>query len=308
MNDQPVTQSGKDDGMVAGHPKRRSVLARAPVCIGLVSAVVVLFTLEAILDTGLLVLGAVMLLAFLALREFYAMSRLGGFRPFSALGLTMGMIVIIVTYMTSHREIGFLPEPASSALLDFTTVLLLCLVLLALKRRSFSRASLTDATLTVFGVLYIPLLLSFLIRIRLVPADGLWLLILLVFITEGGDIPAFLVGSKLGRKKIAPHVSPAKTVEGTLAQVAFGLVATVVFTQLNVVTAVPSLAVYCYGFTVTALSLPSDLAESVIKRCLGVKDSGTGLKSYGGILDRIDCLLFAAPVAYLVLMLVRIYG
>ncbi len=149
------------------------------------------------------------------------------------------------------------------------------------------------------GVLYIPLLLSLLILIRQEPDGFLWIftLVLAVF---AGDTLALYTGTYLGRHKLCPSISPGKTIEGSLGSVGGNILAALIMKGFF-----PSavgwgqLFLFCLLCGVSAQM--GDLFESQLKRVSGIKDSGSLLPGHGGMLDRIDALLFAAPVAYLLL-------
>ena len=129
----------------------------------------------------------------------------------------------------------------------------------------------------------------------------MWLLLALVP-TWAGDSVAYLVGSRLGSRRIAPQVSPGKTWEGTLAGFgAAAVVALLIAVSAGLRTG-PSLLV---AVLVGPVGFAGDLFESAIKRAAGAKDSGTLFPGHGGVLDRIDSLIFVAPAVALVLSLAR---
>ena len=149
------------------------------------------------------------------------------------------------------------------------------------------------------GVLYIPLLLSLLILIRQAPDGFLWIftLVLAVF---AGDTLALYTGTYLGRHKLCPSISPGKTVEGSLGSIGGNLLAVVIMKGFFPPTVGwGQLLLFCVLCGVSAQT--GDLFESQMKRVSGIKDSGGLLPGHGGMLDRIDALLFATPVAYLLL-------
>ena len=151
----------------------------------------------------------------------------------------------------------------------------------------------------VQGILYIPLILSLLILIRQEPHGFLWLftLVLTVF---AGDTLAFYTGTYLGRHKLCPSISPGKTIEGSLGGLGANILAALVmklFFPADV--GWGQLLLFCL-LTGMAGQI-GDLFESQLKRVSGIKDSGRLLPGHGGLLDRIDALLFASPVAYLLL-------
>lgn len=147
------------------------------------------------------------------------------------------------------------------------------------------------------GIIYIPILLSFLIIIRNGHAGMTWIFFLLSIIFAG-DISALYVGTHIGRHKLCPAVSPGKTIEGSCG----GLVANLVIGAIGKYFFLPQLpwgASILFFLAVGIAGQVGDLFESELKRASQVKDSGGLLPGHGGFLDRIDALLFAAPVAYL---------
>jgi phosphatidate cytidylyltransferase len=147
------------------------------------------------------------------------------------------------------------------------------------------------------GIVYIPLLLSFLVSIRRDP-DGMTWIFLLLAIIFAGDISAYYVGSYLGRHKLNPAVSPGKTVEGAIG----GLAGNLLVGSIGKLFFLPAIswgAAVLFFLAVGLSGQVGDLFESEFKRSSKIKDSGGILPGHGGFLDRIDALLFASPVAYL---------
>jgi phosphatidate cytidylyltransferase len=154
-----------------------------------------------------------------------------------------------------------------------------------------------------FGVLYFALLISSLHYLQ--QADP-WLVFLLFAVVWLGDTAAYYVGSKLGRHRMAPVISPKKSWEGSLAGFVTSILAAAVWSwwRLGRIDA----ALLAAAALTAAAAQIGDLVESMIKRGSGVKDSGNVLPGHGGILDRIDAMLFAAPVLVLALWLLRVEG
>jgi len=149
----------------------------------------------------------------------------------------------------------------------------------------------------VLGLVYIPMFLALLLLVRLGPDGAAWIfwLLLIVF---AGDTGAFYTGTYLGRHKLCPWVSPKKTIEGSLG----GLAANVIVALLLKAFLLPNLATLpciLFALVIGAAGQAGDLFASEFKRSAGVKDSGTLLPGHGGFLDRLDALLFASPLAYL---------
>ncbi len=153
---------------------------------------------------------------------------------------------------------------------------------------------------------YIGLLFSFLAKLRLLEsgAVGIPALLSLILIVKLGDIGAYTVGRLIGRHKMAPVVSPGKTWEGAAGAAIAASFAGWLAGAWLVPALAPSAVVYpiwqwiAYGLIVGAFGMAGDLAESLIKRDLGRKDSSTWLPGFGGVLDILDSILFAAPVAF----------
>ena len=152
---------------------------------------------------------------------------------------------------------------------------------------------------SVFGVLFIGWTLSHLILLRLLPA-GPWYILFLCAVVWVGDSAAMYIGKSLGRHKMAPAISPGKTWEGSVGCVVGGVCTAVVSAELWL----PDLVLWqcvVLGLCISLAAQMSDLGESMLKRYAGVKDSGGLIPGHGGILDRIDSMLFAAPTLVYVL-------
>jgi len=147
------------------------------------------------------------------------------------------------------------------------------------------------------GIIYIPLLLSFLVLIRAGSSGMIWIFLLLAIIFAG-DTSAYYVGSYLGKHKLSPAISPGKTIEGAIGGIAANLVVGMIG-KIIFLPAIPWGRCVLFFIVVGVAGQVGDLFESELKRASGIKDSGGILPGHGGILDRIDALLFASPVAYI---------
>lgn len=166
-----------------------------------------------------------------------------------------------------------------------------------------------NLALAVFSLVYIGVEMGTIVQLRVLGgnAAGLVQLAALVAVVKMGDIGAYTVGRLFGRHKLAPTLSPGKTIEGAVGAVLFGtLAAGLVFERLAPAV-LPELEIghvglpfgwVVYGIVVSLAGLVGDLAESLLKRDLGRKDSSSWMPGFGGILDVLDSLLLAAPVAY----------
>lgn len=220
--------------------------------------------------------------------ECYRMFELGGAKPFTLLGLIAGGLLI-----WSFLDRPPIIEPALP-LVGLT----IGATVLAMWRRPTPQLMLTAVMQTLFPVLFVGLALGYVIRLREVPGDtGSDLLLLLFVCVISSDTAAYYVGRRFGRHKLAPALSPKKTWEGAIggvtASAAAAIVACVWFYQ-----ALPPVHAPVLGVLLGGAGVLGDLAESLIKRACGVKDSSGLLPGHGGLLDRTDSLLFAAPALY----------
>ncbi|KAF0215687.1 MAG: phosphatidate [Geobacteraceae bacterium] len=237
-----------------------------------------------ILKGSLFLFGCfIMLLSFVGLTEFYQMA-LPERKPEGLLAAFLGSLLLA-------------PLPPDHMRLAFTLAILVILfALFALFRIKDIKRSAADLGLFLMGILYVPLLLNHLLLLRWEPYGTQWVFLLLV-IVMAGDTAAFYVGSALGKRKLYPIVSPNKSVEGALG----GLAGSTAGAFIARVTFFPELSVtdcIVTALLVGGLGQLGDLFESLLKRSFGVKDSGVIIPGHGGMLDRLDSILFAAPAAF----------
>jgi phosphatidate cytidylyltransferase len=168
--------------------------------------------------------------------------------------------------------------------------------LLCIQRFKITSDAPLVAAKQMFGMAYIPLLLSFLVVLRNGNNGIVWVSFVL-WVVAWGDIGAYYVGSYLGRHKLCPAVSPKKTVEGALGGLGANLISALAFAMLFTDSTM-SLRIVVIALTAGVLGQAGDLFESLFKRAAGVKDSGGILPGHGGFLDRLDALMFAAPAVF----------
>jgi len=226
--------------------------------------------------------------------EFMALADAGGAKAPRVLVL-IAIVALFGCAFQNHDLIG----PAICALG-------LLLFLVCVFRSPLDRV-LRDAAASLFCLVYIGFTLC---TLPLIGAQegGPSLLLLLFCVVWSGDIAALYVGKSLGRRKLAPSLSPNKTWEGTAGSVAGSLVITIVLIELAKFLTRKGIDLLAYPGSVwnwlllavilNVAAQLGDLAESALKRGAGVKDSGTLLPGHGGVLDRIDALLLAAPVLW----------
>jgi phosphatidate cytidylyltransferase len=187
------------------------------------------------------------------------------------------------------------PGHAGPPLWPVATVLLLCA---ALQRAARHEAAIPAAGASLLGALYLGGLGGTIAGLRVGdPGQGGWRVVLLLAVVMGADTFAYFTGRAAGRTPLAPSLSPKKTVEGALGGIAGGIAGALVVRALGLPGLPPWHAVGL-GAAAAALGTAGDLFESALKRWAGVKDSGTLFPGHGGMLDRLDSLLFAAPVLY----------
>lgn len=162
---------------------------------------------------------------------------------------------------------------------------------------SFAR----DAAAAVFIACYVPLLAGFVVLLASHDDDAVWWVLAFVATTICSDTGGFVAGTLLGRRPFAPKVSPSKTWEGFAGSVVACLLCGIGFLVFALDGSWWQGALF--GIAIALAATLGDLAESLIKRDLGIKDMGTILPGHGGVMDRFDSLLVAAPVAYALLSL-----
>jgi len=229
--------------------------------------------------------GFVWVVTGLALVEFFAISlppeRLLEKRLGTAGGLAWGIALCMG------------PGPMVSGLL---TCLVLGFALLLLFRFQDLSKVVFHLGLLVTGLLYLPLLLSHLALLRGLPHGREWIFLVLLVVMLG-DTAAYFVGINFGRRKLYPEISPNKSREGAIGGL-FGSLAAAVIAKVWFFAALTIADCLLLGLVLGVLGQLGDLFESLLKRSFGVKDSSALIPGHGGLLDRLDSLLFAFPPAY----------
>ncbi|MDD4203308.1 MAG: phosphatidate cytidylyltransferase [Candidatus Omnitrophica bacterium] len=151
------------------------------------------------------------------------------------------------------------------------------------------------------AVIYVTFFLTFIFRISML-SNGKFFVFYLICVVKAGDIGAFLFGRKLGKHKLIPNVSPKKTIEGAVAGFFSSIFIAFILSSLSGFSILQTLMV---GITLAFLGQSGDLIESLIKRVCSVKDAGSTVPGFGGILDLIDSLLFSAPMLYYMILFIK---
>ena len=219
----------------------------------------------------------------LAAFEFYKLVAILKARSLTCFGLIWTLLFII----SPHFDYEFIIP----LLLTSAMVLSLVWVVLRLK----GEGAFISWAWTIVGMLYVGWLLSYLVALRL-DAGRDWVFFTL-FTIFGSDTVAYFVGRALGRHHLAPRISPKKTWEGAIGGVVGAIVVSLLFVTFTNLPLNYGQAVLL-GFLVSVFSQFGDLVESLLKRNMGVKDSGNLIAGHGGALDRLDSIVFAGIVVY----------
>lgn len=196
------------------------------------------------------------------------------------------------------------PGPGRALQGGLAGMILSAIVLVSMSREMLRREhSLDRAALTVFGTLFVGWTLAHLALIRDFRPHGEALTFLLFVTVWIMDTTAYVVGKNLGRHKLAAVISPGKTWEGALGGFAGALLTTTLAQRFWLPEALSPVQASALGVLLGVVGQASDLAESVVKRAVGAKDSSALLPGHGGVLDRFDSFLLAAPMMYYMLLI-----
>jgi phosphatidate cytidylyltransferase len=225
----------------------------------------------------------VILLMVVSVGEFYATVRTRGYRPLALFGL-LGVILMGIGANAGPMAVAGWGAAAGAATILF----------FSLTPRRYAMA---NTAVTVLGMTWVGML-AFAILISAGPHPVSYILFLVIVIASN-DIGAYFVGRSLGRTSLAPVVSPSKTVEGFVGGLVLGAVAAAVLAVFPPWADIGIARALVTAGVVGVVAPIGDLAESMVKRAVGVKDMGSVLPGHGGMLDRIDGFLFAVPAIYI---------
>jgi len=258
-------------------------------------------TIALIYFGGWILAAALGAIAALGAWELYRMAREAGHEPLENAGIVLAATIPLLVHAT---YLGVFRATVTVGVLFFLT-----LTAGVIWARGTQRKPLVSLAITVVGVVY-PALVTYMYPIRyhdyaIDARSGTLLLMLPIALTWATDTGAYFVGRSVGRHKLIPSVSPAKTIEGAVGGVAIAVLAAWLyvifllrpFAQLSML----PVGLTVFAIVVSCVAQIGDLAESLFKRDAGVKDSSRLLPGHGGILDRFDSLLFVLPVAYVLL-------
>jgi phosphatidate cytidylyltransferase len=247
-------------------------------------------------ERGFTVLMAVF--GILAALEFYRMAAMAKLLPFTCFGLVWTAFFILgrnselLSFLTPYFTTGLLmPLLLTSAVV---------IPLIGLLGRRQKEGAFNSWVWTVAGILYVGWLLGHLVALRGLDDGRNWVFFIL-FVTWASDTFAFFVGRRFGRHKLAPSISPGKTWEGAAGGVGAAVIMSILFfTPTPFRLPLISWQAIPLAVLVSIFGQLGDLVESLLKRNMGVKDSGSLMPGHGGVLDRIDSLVFASVVVYYV--------
>lgn len=242
-------------------------------------------------------LAVFVLIIFLSSREYFKILINNGFRPNYNLGVFLSVIIFVTTYFYASKE--------SLIGVHFVLVPILPLVCLSALYSSNNNETLSNVSVTFFGILYISLPISLLnfIVFNEYSYNSIYLMATLLFLWNS-ESAAYFGGSLFGRKKLFESVSPMKTWEGVIS----GLLANVILAYLIHQFVWTSFQTFTFWVLFSMVVLVSgifgDLFESLLKRNFNLKDSGNKLPGHGGFLDRFDSFFFVIPYVYFYLKII----
>ncbi len=258
---------------------------------------VLIIVLIFICDNPLVDTIVVFALSCASIYEYNKAFKHAGYKPISWIGYLACTAIFLMGGIVREENKMLILKLALPALLIGAFAYI---IFLKLKR------NIVDVAITVFSLLYIPFMFSF-IKLLLLMENGRFFMTYVFVVAFVGDTFAFLVGKSIGKHKLCPEISPNKTVEGSIGCVIGVIICSIVMTlignnifnlELNII------YMLLAGFIAGISGQFGDLAASAIKRFCKIKDFGNVIPGHGGILDRFDSILFIAPIMY---MFVKLY-
>jgi phosphatidate cytidylyltransferase len=247
--------------------------------------------------------GLLEFVVLIGMTEFYRMAGAKGIKTQKIIGTIFGLALPALFFFEVDPFIILLA--------------LVLLILIVLGRQLFQDqipGALNSVALTILGVLYVSFLLSHLLLLRNFVGRqgrvdlGLFFIVLVIAITFLSDAGGFLIGRTWGKHKMSPKVSPKKSWEGAGGSVVFGIGGAIgtklVFDKWILATNLPLHHAAILGLILVIAAMFGDVVESLFKRDAGIKDSGTIVPGHGGILDRLDSIVFTVPICYYYLRLI----
>ncbi len=254
------------------------------------------------------VLPILLLVTLLALHEFYGFLQARGIPHFKGLGLVCG-----VAYVAAVWLVNYLEWPHRGEVEVVGLFVIVAAVLLRQLAETKTERPLDSLGGTLLGILYVPFLFAFIVKLLTGWGhdSGRLFVLFLIVVVKFTDIGAYSIGCAIGKHKLLPRVSPAKTWEGVIGGLVVGTVAGwgywLIVARWSGDHAFSMPVVLGIGILLSVFGIIGDLIESLLKRAAGVKDSGRIIRGMGGLLDVLDSLLFAAPVLYIALHVLTLF-
>lgn len=250
--------------------------------------------LGAVYFGGLPFLFILLGIVWLGVREFYAIAEQTGYPCYPWLGQIATVLLLISLYLNGMSLGASIDHQGTPALV--------MLILLAIVARSLFKApsdtSFSEWAVTLAGIFFVGWALSHLLTLRDLRPHGQEAVFLLIAIVWASDTSAYLVGRRWGHKRLAEAISPKKSWEGAFAGIVGAMLVALLLQIVFFSNFMSSIEALLLALATSVIAIISDLGESILKRGAGVKDSSTLLPGHGGILDRFDSFLLAAPFFY----------
>ncbi|MEG2310384.1 MAG: phosphatidate cytidylyltransferase [Clostridia bacterium] len=255
---------------------------------------IILLLLILVVDNSIVDSIVVVIISLVGINEYNRAFKQAGYHPIPWIGYIGGLSLFLMG--------GFVSQESKMLILRIALPALIIMLFIYIIIRNM-KVNVVDLAISVFSLIYIPFMFSF-VKLILDLENGrflIWLVLVGAFIS---DIFAFLIGSKFGKHKLCPSISPKKTVEGSIAGIIAVIISFVILSyvanayfnlELNV------FAMMLAGLFSSIAGQFGDLSASTIKRFCKIKDFGSIMPGHGGILDRCDSILFVAPVIYIFL-------
>ena len=242
-----------------------------------------------------------------AMHEVYALMAKGDMPASTRMGMISGLVFVAMTWWVS---ISSHENPTDEPLWALLLLILMINFFRLLVDHSNPRLAIRNALGTLFGFVYVAFFWSFFVRLYLEgnPAEPMRVAFYLLLAVKWGDAGAYFIGTKFGKHRLAPAISPKKSWEGLFGGILFSCVVGVVWWAVTDGTlgphAFPLYHAFILGILLPLIGTLGDLVESLFKRAVHVKDSGAVAYGMGGMLDMIDSLLFTAPFMYIYIQFV----
>ncbi|MEW6661215.1 MAG: phosphatidate cytidylyltransferase [Bacillota bacterium] len=242
---------------------------------------------------GIIFLTLVVAISLVGMVEFFNLLTKMGLKPILSLGWVSSFVLLLLMFAASRGLLeGYKYMPGLFFIMALWAAILVW--------RDYPKNILPGLAASFFGVFYIAGMLGHLFLLRHITPNGWTFVLFALLLTWASDTGAFFAGTKFGRQKLAPLISPGKTWEGVWGGIILSILTSI---TLGAWLGLPLMWRVIAGVFVSLAAVIGDLFESALKRYAGMKDSGTLLPGHGGVLDRFDSLLLTAPLVYYMLAL-----